>query len=153
MRYVAAVGLLVASSLLVIGKDKTAPAKPGATTVEQTLIQLEQDWNHASIAKDDKTIARIMADDWTGIDYGGMTVTKAESLAELKSGESSNESVELGPMTVKVYGNTAVVVGSDTEKSTYHGKDSSGKYAWMDVFVKRDGRWQAVASESTRIGK
>jgi uncharacterized protein (TIGR02246 family) len=156
MKYVAAVaavGLLVAGSLLVLGKDKVVPAKPGATTVEQALIQIEQEWNRATLAKDDKTVARIMADDWTGIDFGGATVTKAESLAELKSGESSNQSVELGPLTVRVYGNTAVVLGSDTEKSTYHGKDSSGKYAWMDVFVKRDGRWQAVASESTKIGK
>ena len=40
--------------------------------------------------------------------------------------------------------------GSDTEKSTYKGKDSSGKYVWTDVFVERNGRWQAVASQSTK---
>jgi hypothetical protein len=34
--------------------------------------------------------------------------------------------VELGEMKVKVWGNTAVVMDSDTEKSTYHGKDSNG---------------------------
>jgi hypothetical protein len=32
-----------------------------------------------------------------------------------------------------------------------HGKDSSGKYVWMDVFVKRDGKWRAVRSESTMV--
>jgi len=153
MRYLAAVGLLAATSLFVIAQEKTAPAKSDTASVEQTLIQLEQDWNRATLAKDYKAIDKIMADEWTGIDFKGMTVTKAESLAELKSGESSNQSVELGEMKVKVFGNTAVVMGSDTEKSTYHGKDSSGQYAWMDVFVKRAGRWQAVASESTRIGK
>jgi hypothetical protein len=78
-----------------------------------------------------------MADDWTGIDFRGMTVTKADSISELKTGDSSNQSVELGEMKVKVWGDTAVVMGSDTEKSTYHGKDSSGQYAWMDVFVQR----------------
>jgi hypothetical protein len=56
-------------------------------------------------------------------------------------------------MKVRVFGNTAVVTGSDTEKSTYKGKDSSGKYAWMDVFANRNGRWQAVASESTMVTK
>jgi hypothetical protein len=45
------------------------------------------------------------------------------------------------------------VVGSDTEKSTYHGKDSSGQYSWTDVFVKRNGQWQAVASQSTKVPK
>ncbi len=153
MRYVAAVSLLAAISLLMLGADKTAPAKPDTAAVQQTLIQLEQEWNRALLAKDYQTVDKIMADDWTGIDFRGMAVTKAETMAELKSGESGNESVELGEMTVKVYGNTAVVIGSDAEKSTYQGKDSSGQYAWMDVFVRMAGRWQAVASQSTKIGK
>src|ERR1039457_4750326 len=45
----------------------------------------------------------------------------------------------------------AVVQGRDTEKSMTHGKHSSGKYVWMDVFVKRDGKWRAVRSESTMV--
>ena len=45
----------------------------------------------------------------------------------------------------------AVVQGSDTEKSMTHGKESSGKYVWMDVFVKRDGKGRAVRSESTMV--
>ena len=53
-------------------------------------------------------------------------------------------------MKVRVFGTTAIVTGSDTEKSTYKGKDSSGKYVWTDVFVERNGRWQAVASQSTK---
>jgi hypothetical protein len=54
-------------------------------------------------------------------------------------------------MKVRIYGNTAIVTGTDTEKSEYHGKDSSGKYLWTDVFVFRNGRWQAVSSQSTRL--
>src|SRR5579863_4665229 len=103
MRYVAAVGLLVATSLLVVGADKNPPAKQDTAAVEQTLIQLEQEWNRATLAKDYKTVEKIIADDWTGIDFQGMTITKDESIRELKSGESSNQSVELGDMTVKVY--------------------------------------------------
>ncbi len=153
MRQLLAVCLLTTSPLLLMGQEKSASKKAEPVSVEQTLIQMEQDWNHATLVKDYKALDRIMADDWTGIDFRGMTVTKAESIAELKSGESSNQSVELGEMKVKVFGNTAVVIGSDTEKSTYHAKDSSGAYVWMDVFVKRDGRWQAVASESTKVQK
>jgi hypothetical protein len=49
-----------------------------------------------------------------------------------------------------VLGSVAVVQGTNTEKSTTtDGKDSSGKYAWMDVFVKRDGKWVIVRSQST----
>ena len=50
-------------------------------------------------------------------------------------------------MKVRVFGDTAVVTASDTEESSLKGKDTSGKYVWMDVFVMRNGRWQAVASD------
>lgn len=164
MKYMTAIGLLIAGSLFTVGQAKADcmkgdmdcmknGMKSDAAAVEQTLKQMERDWNQATIAKDVEKVNRILADDWTGIDFRGTTVTKAETIEELKSGESGNQSVELGEITVKVFGNTAVVIGSDTEKSTYHGKDSSGRYTWTDVFVKRAGRWQAVASQSTKIAE
>jgi hypothetical protein len=45
----------------------------------------------------------------------------------------------------------AIVLGLETEKSMIHGKDMSGQYRFTDVFVKRDGRWQAVASHASRV--
>jgi len=56
-------------------------------------------------------------------------------------------------MKVRVFGDTAVVTGSDDEKSSYKSKDTSGHYLWSDVFVKREGRWQAVASQGTLMAK
>jgi hypothetical protein len=70
-----------------------------------------------------------------------------------KSGKTKTETIEIGSMEVKVLGNVAVVQGTDTEKSTFDGKDSSGKYAWMDVFAKRDGKWVAVRSQTAHVGK
>ena len=68
----------------------------------------------------------------------------------MKSGKAKLVSFEFGPMDVKVLGSVAVVQGSNAEKSTTaDGKDSSGKYAWMDVFVRRDGKWVIVRSQST----
>jgi ketosteroid isomerase-like protein len=151
MRPILSIAMTITTGLLISAQTSAVASKADTGAVEQSILQLERDWNHAMLDKDYKTLDRIIADDWTGIDFKGFKVTKAESIEQLKSGESSNQSVELGEMTVKVYGNTAVVFGSDIEKSKYHGKDSSGEYAWMDVFVKRNGRWQAVASESTKI--
>ncbi len=54
-------------------------------------------------------------------------------------------------MKVRVFGNSAVVTGSETEKSSYQGKDTSGKSAWTDVWVMRNGKWQAgLASDQDR---
>jgi hypothetical protein len=130
--------------------------KADTASVEQTLMQVEKDWSQVGMNKnnvdsDVKFLEKTLADDWTGIDFQGTTNTKAKNIANLKSGAATTQSVELMPMKVRVFGNTAIVTGGDTEKSTYKGKDSSGKYVWTDVFVNRNGRWQAVSSETTKV--
>ena len=123
---------------------------PAASSVEKAIIQMEKDWTKAGIAKDAATFERVIADDWVGVDYTGKALSKAEAIADLKSGASVAKSVELGPLKVRVYGDTAIVNGSDTEKSIWKGKDSSGHYVWTDVFVQRNGKWQAVSSTSVK---
>ena len=148
MKPLCAAGLLAALVLPVFGV-----ARADAPSVEQNLMQMERDWTQAGLKKDAASLDKIIADDWVAIGFDGKTVTKAEVMADLKSGASAAQTVELGAMKVRVFGNTAVVTGSDTEKSTYKGKDSSGKYVWTDVFVMRQGRWQAAASQSTKVEK
>ena len=125
------------------------PAK--GPSVTQAIKQLEDDWTDAAKAGDIDKLSQILADDWKGIGYDGSKATKQEFLADVKSGAEKIESFEFGPMDVKVIGSVAVVQGSDTEKSTTKGKDTSGKWAWMDVFVKRDGKWVAVRSQSAKV--
>jgi ketosteroid isomerase-like protein len=153
MKHLLRAGLLLAGALYLCGQAKPAknfPATAVKPSVEQTLMQMERDWGAAEIKKDYAAVERILADDWVGIDYSGNIVPKEQAIADLRSGTSTLASEVLGPMTVRVFGNTAVVTGSDAEKSTDRGKDSSGNYVWTDVFVFRNGRWQAVASQSTK---
>jgi ketosteroid isomerase-like protein len=149
MKQTIVVCVLAACAVSAFGQTKPDAPK-GVASVEQALTQMEKEWTKAGQEKDIATLDKIMADDWTAIDYQGKMVTKAQSIADLKAGSSTLTTVTLGEMKVRVFGNTAVVMGSDTEKSTYKGKNSSGKYVWMDVFVNRGGKWQAVASESTK---
>jgi ketosteroid isomerase-like protein len=127
----------------------TAPAKSASTS--DSIKQIEHDWTEATIAGDFDKVSQIIADDWAGISFDGSKMTKQGFLADLKSGKDKAQSVEIGPMDVKVLGNVAIVQGSDTEKSITNGKDSSGKWVWMDVFVKRDGKWVAVRSQAARV--
>jgi len=155
MKRILAVAVLVAvATSLALGQmaDKKEKTKGGKASVEQALMQMERDWTEAGLKKDVATLDKILADDWVGEGFTGAT-TKAQALADLKSGDSKQDSVTLGEMKVRVFGNTAVVTGTDDEKSSYKGKDTSGHWIWTDVFVKRQGRWQAVASQSTQMAK
>jgi ketosteroid isomerase-like protein len=145
--------LFVSSLIMVSVLSFFGQAQADTASVQQTLMQMERDWAQAGIKNDTATVDKFVADDWVGINFEGTSITKAEGIADMKSGASTAQSYEFGPMKVRVFGNTAVVTGSDTEKSTYKGKDTSGKYVWTDVWVMRDGRWQAVASQSVKVGK
>ena len=57
-------------------------------------------------------------------------------------------SATLDDIKVRVFGHTAVVTGTDDEITMKDGKKSSNHYGWTDVFVKRNGRWLAVASQT-----
>ena len=116
-------------------------------------MQLERDWTQASLKKDVDTLNKIMADDWVNIDFQGKTVTKAQTIANLKSGLPATQAAGLGEMKVRIFGDSAIVTGSDTGKSASKGKEVIEKYLWTDVFVRRDGRWQAVASQSTKVAR
>jgi hypothetical protein len=54
-------------------------------------------------------------------------------------------------MKVRFFGDVALVTGAGEEKSSWKGKDTSGNWVWMDVWVKRHGKWQAVASQVSLV--
>jgi ketosteroid isomerase-like protein len=137
--------------LLAASTAFSADARTGKNSAEQALIQLENDWSQADLDRDPAALNRILAEDWIGIDFEGRVQNKQQALQGIRSGSGSLESTVLRNMKVRVYGNTAVVTGTDTEKGEYHGKDSSGRYVWTDVFVRRNGRWRAVSSQSTKL--
>ena len=147
---------LSAGMLLAQAQTKAADAKKpaaSANAASDELKQIENDWVEASKAKNAEKLGDILADNWVALEWDGQRMDKAKALAEMKTPGNSLDTIEMGPMTVRVFGNTAVVTGSDTEKSMENGKDTSGKYVWTDVFVKQNGKWRAVASQSTKVPK
>ncbi len=116
----------------------------------EELKRIENDWAAAAKAKDEAKMSDILADNWVEQTWDGKTIDKNKALSEMKKEGNSVEDIEMGPMNVRIFGNTAVVTGSNTEKSTMNGKDSSGKYYWTDVFMKENGKWRAVASQSSK---
>jgi ketosteroid isomerase-like protein len=136
---------------LALAQDAAKKSASGGNAAAE-VKQLEADWIAAQLAGDADKLGAILADNWVGLGPDGVKMTKKQYLADYKSGASKFTSVEAGPLDALVLGNVVVVQGSDTEKSTYKGKDTSGKYVWMDVYHKnKEGKWQAVRSEVTKV--
>ena len=129
-----------------------APAVP-AEDVESTVTQLEKDWVSAIAKKDTAALDRLLADDFVGTSPTAHTYTKTQAIQDIKDARYVVDSMELDDVSANVYGTTAVSFTSQEERSKYEGQDTSGHYHFTDVWVKRDGRWQAVASHGTRYDK
>jgi len=65
-------------------------------------------------------------------------VDKAKALADLKTPGNSLDSIEMGPMKVRVFGTTAVVTGSDTEKSMERARYE--RQVCLDRCIRQEGR-------------
>ena len=61
------------------------------------------------------------------------------------------ESSMLDEFTVKVFGDTAVVWFTQHLVGQSQGRRLELSFRYVDVFVLRDGRWQCVASQSTKV--
>ena len=140
---------LILASFAVMPLEAQQAKDDSDTPISQKLQAMEQAWLNAEKNHDAAAFERLVADDWVAITPDGKTQTKAERATEIKTGHVS--SATLGNMKVRVFGDTAVVTGTDDESTTVDGKASTDHYVWTDVFVKRNGKWLAVASQTAQI--
>ena len=142
----------ICSLTLVLSVAMTLRAQPpqaDSDAVSQTLQAAEKAWLNAEKNHDTAAFEKIVADDWIAITPEGKRQTKGERAAEIKAAHTT--SATMGDMKVRVFGDAAVVTGTDDETSMEDGKQSTHHYVWTDVFVKRNGKWFAVASQTAQI--
>lgn len=115
------------------------------------LTYLEKDWTDAMMRKDTAWLERNLASDFSSVHpVTGALQTKAQDIAEITA--MTFNSMEMSDLTTRVEGDTAVVTGVGTARGVdKDGKPFAGKVRFTDVFVKRDGRWQALSAHATMI--
>jgi ketosteroid isomerase-like protein len=124
-----------------------APATLAAdkANLEHELMVLDQSWCNAVVKNDATALGVILADDLTDVSVKGKVNNKAQDIASLKTDKATQCDEDM--MQVRVYGDTAVVVGRATVKSVTF----NGQFRFTDTYIRRDGHWQVVASQSTEI--
>lgn len=119
---------------------------------QDVLIELEREWDAAFHSQNAEFIERVLADEFIATYGDGTRGDKAKELALAREFDQQVDSSHLDDFMVKVYRDTAIVWFTQYLVGPVKGKPTEVQYQYMDVWVVRDGRWQAVASQSTRVG-
>ncbi len=148
MKCILVLVLLAATAVAGLGQGVGNNAKDS-----MRLKQIQQQLIKAWVSKDRNTINSLLADDWSVTDPSGRVLTKAQVMAEFDSGDRKLESGTIDDVDVRLFGNVAVVTGRTTATGSYQGNTVTVKLRFTDVFLKRNGRWRAVASQATVIAE
>ena len=138
-----------------------SPAKEAfdPAAIQAEILKLEREWADSNKTHNAEAVKRLVADDAVIVYPDGSTATKADEVRTIESGAITADAFEmLDPKVTVIDADAAFITGRSVIKN---GKftmpnqkkpiDISGEYRFLDVYAKRDGKWQAVASQATKI--
>jgi ketosteroid isomerase-like protein len=118
---------------------------------EQRIIRLFEDGDRALMSADAEALNRIYADDYQQSDEFGAITTKQDLIGKLTSGSIRFLSMISTGRRIRLFGNFAIVHGSEQDEIENSGQRLTVSYVYMDVVVRRNAGWQIVASQLVRV--
>ncbi len=146
------IGVLGVVLLLnILARNLSAQTNAARAAAEDSVRAAESARGQALLHADTATLSRLVADEFFEISRLGQLRAKADNIRDIGSGELRLLSVKYDSLSVQIYDNVAVLRGIADNVGTFRGFPFAGKIRYMRVFVRRDGRWQAVAMEQTTM--
>jgi ketosteroid isomerase-like protein len=137
----------------------SAPETVNAAAIEAELKKMEDEWPKAYKTKDGAAVRRLLADNVVLTYPDGSTGTKNDEVQMTETGAITYDSWDMLESKVNVIdgdaafitGRTAIKNGKLKDPRSQQTIDISGEYRYLDVYAKRSGAWQVVASQVTRV--
>ena len=125
---------------------------PPVDRVSDLIRETERQRLRALVAAEIELANTLHSDDYQLITPGGRTLSREEYVAGIASGEFIYEVFEpASEIAVRLFGNAAAVRYQARIEIRFSDKRDSGLFWHTDIYEMRDGRWQAVWSQATRI--
>jgi ketosteroid isomerase-like protein len=117
---------------------------------EQQILALHEAGDKALMSANIDVLSQIFADDYVQYNESGNAFTKQDVLNNFQTGAIRYPSIVSTGRKIRVFGDTAVVHGSESDEVETNGKRIAVRYVYLDVLRKRDGEWKLVASQLAR---
>ena len=112
---------------------------------------LESAWTVGQSRNDSGALDLIFDDALVYVEYGKL-VTKREYLSRIKRQSSQEDQIVMGPMTVRTFASTAIVVGTYSETKTEKASFALKRWRFIDTWVYKKGRgWVLVAAAAVPL--
>jgi ketosteroid isomerase-like protein len=126
-----------------------------SATVEEVRAAIRQ-YDEALRRGDAEAAQRFWATEFTFVNPNGERLTRADRIANLRSGRTTFDSLSHTKREeeIRTYGDKDIVAVYTTHLTIggrYSGHAEQGQFRAIVVWVKRDGRWQQVANQLTRV--
>lgn len=142
--------------LLVPARARAQEATPAAAAAAAELRAAIRRYDDALRRADIAAVEQFWAPEYTFVNPRGERLTRAARLANLRAGRTAFDSLAPAPREeqIRTYGDRDVVAVHTTLLTLggrYGGRVEDGRYHALAVWVRRDGRWQQVASQLTPV--
>ena len=126
------------------------PAQESDANTVIRIQALEHEWADAQSRNDNRSLDLIFDNELIYIEYGRL-VSKADYLARIKRDAPVGDAIRMEVLTVKTFGNTALVIGTYGEKQMKTGRRDVKRWRFIDTWVYHDRGWVLVAAAATLI--
>ena len=151
MKFLLPLAALAFSCLLSSCATSYAGASSDDEARKRAVIATEQQRVDALVHDDFAALGRIFADDMTYSHSSGEIDTKTSYLKKLTTGALKYKSLEHSGLTVRLYGDTAILTGMTKVYSVAAGVDNKPVLNFLTVYVWREGAWRLEAWHSTKM--
>ncbi len=118
----------------------------------RAILEIERETMAAIERKDGEALGRILGEDFAYRTPAGEELSKQAVIHNIPSLPYENLTLRGERLKESIYGETAVLTGVQIATvRTAEGKEESGRGAFTDVFVRRDGRWLMVLAYDVEL--
>jgi len=115
------------------------------------ILELFKDGDRALIAVDIAELSRIFADDYLQYDESARAFSEQDLVNKLSSSGSRYIAMRSTGRRIRSLGeDVAIVHGSEEDEVEQGGRRFLIRYVYTDIVMRRDGKWQSVASQLAR---
>ena len=137
--------------MMLLALSQSAAYGAERSKAEQEIRKLDDQRLAAVLKEDIPMLDHLMTDDFTYTHTSGDIDTKADFLGAMKSNTWKYHSLNLQDVTVRFFGNTAVLTGRCNMTGERLGKDVRMAMHFTEIYVRDNGRWRWLLWQSTRL--